>query len=214
MGKDYVVPPSEGLWWATSMQDFRAGNRDKWKWTMMIFTPDWITKNFFNEAIEFTKKKKLELSKSLSKISKVSKPISRVSLMKSWSDIYKPSKVSKISKVLKVSKPISYKPPSKQPYKPKPIRKIIPPIFKLPRLALPKPRRRIVKRKPRRIIRRPSLWALAEKITAPKIRKFEPSGLIMRPIISKRKRKGRRVSPLFRRTLDIDFWKKKKKKRK
>ncbi|MFW9821567.1 MAG: GyrI-like domain-containing protein [Candidatus Thorarchaeota archaeon] len=67
-GKDYVVPPLEGLWWADDMEDFRSGNRDKWKWTMMIRQPKWITKELFDEAIEITKKKKPELSKLLDKI--------------------------------------------------------------------------------------------------------------------------------------------------
>ncbi|MFX1380608.1 MAG: hypothetical protein ACFFA4_16115, partial [Promethearchaeota archaeon] len=38
-GQDYVVPPLEGLWWADDMDDFTEGNRDKWKWTMMIMQP-------------------------------------------------------------------------------------------------------------------------------------------------------------------------------
>jgi hypothetical protein len=47
-GKDYVVPPLEGLWWADNMNDFTEGNRDKWKWTMMIMQPDWITQDIIN----------------------------------------------------------------------------------------------------------------------------------------------------------------------
>ena len=43
-GRDYVVPPLEGLWWAADMAAF-TGARDKsrWDWTMMILTPDWLT---------------------------------------------------------------------------------------------------------------------------------------------------------------------------
>ena len=67
-GKDYVVPPLEGLWWADNMDDFTEGNRDKWKWTMMIMQPDWITHNMVNEAIKITKEKKLELSEVLPKL--------------------------------------------------------------------------------------------------------------------------------------------------
>ena len=67
-GKDYVVPPLEGLWWADDMKDFIAGNRDKWKWTMMIMQPDWITPEMFKKAIEETKQKKPELSKLLPKL--------------------------------------------------------------------------------------------------------------------------------------------------
>jgi hypothetical protein len=67
-GKDYVVPPLEGLWWADNMDDYRSGNRDKWKWTMMIRQPDWITKETIEEAIEMTKTNKPELSGLLDKL--------------------------------------------------------------------------------------------------------------------------------------------------
>ncbi|TFG25797.1 MAG: hypothetical protein EU533_00705 [Promethearchaeota archaeon] len=61
-GKDYVVPPLEGLWWADNMEDFKNGNREKWIWTMMIMQPDWITQEMISEAIDITKDKKTELS--------------------------------------------------------------------------------------------------------------------------------------------------------
>ena len=67
-GKDYVVPPLEGLWWADNMNDFRSGNREKWKWTMMIRQPEWITKEQIDEAIDITKKNKPELSELLDKL--------------------------------------------------------------------------------------------------------------------------------------------------
>ena len=67
-GKDYVVPPLEGLWWADDMNDYRSGIRDKWKWTMMIRQPDWITENLIEEAIQITKKNKPELSDFLDKL--------------------------------------------------------------------------------------------------------------------------------------------------
>ncbi len=52
LGKDYVVPPLEGLWWSADMATFTT-NRDKshWDWTMMIMTPDWITKEMFNTTV-------------------------------------------------------------------------------------------------------------------------------------------------------------------
>ena len=67
-GRDYVVPPLEGLWWADNMADFIEGKRDKWKWTMMIMQPDWITQDMINEAIAITKEKKPELSNLLPKL--------------------------------------------------------------------------------------------------------------------------------------------------
>ncbi|MFW9865753.1 MAG: GyrI-like domain-containing protein [Candidatus Thorarchaeota archaeon] len=67
-GKDYVVPPLEGLWWADNMEDFKEGNRDRWQWTMMIMQPDWITQKMINEAKAIVKEKKPELSELLPKV--------------------------------------------------------------------------------------------------------------------------------------------------
>jgi len=67
-GKDYVVPPLEGLWWADDMNDFTEGNRDKWKWSMMIMQPDWITKDMISESINLTKTKHPEISNVLTKL--------------------------------------------------------------------------------------------------------------------------------------------------
>jgi len=67
-GKDYVVPPLEGLWWADDMKDFTESIRDNWKWTMMIMQPDWITQEMINEAIKVTIEKKPELKDIMSKL--------------------------------------------------------------------------------------------------------------------------------------------------
>jgi hypothetical protein len=42
LGKDYVVPPLEGLWWADDAADFVARRKDRWRWTMMIMAPDFL----------------------------------------------------------------------------------------------------------------------------------------------------------------------------
>ncbi len=42
-GRDHVVGPLEGIWWADDMNAYRAGDRAAWKWRMMIRQPDWIT---------------------------------------------------------------------------------------------------------------------------------------------------------------------------
>lgn len=43
LGRDYVVPPLEGLWWADDMGAFTMpGRRDEWRWSMMLMLPDWI----------------------------------------------------------------------------------------------------------------------------------------------------------------------------
>ena len=57
IGKDYVVPPLEGLWWADDPSDFVARRKDRWRWTMMIMAPDFIERPLFEAAVEKTKKK-------------------------------------------------------------------------------------------------------------------------------------------------------------
>jgi len=51
LGKDYTVPPLEGLWWAEDMSAFVAGDRSNWLWTMMIMQPDWITQEMIDAGI-------------------------------------------------------------------------------------------------------------------------------------------------------------------
>lgn len=53
LGRDYVVMPLEGLWWADDMDAFTAA-RDKsaWDWTLMIMVPDWIDEEMFADAVE------------------------------------------------------------------------------------------------------------------------------------------------------------------
>lgn len=56
-GQDYVVPPLEGLWWADDMADFIADNKHKWRWTMMIMQPDWVTKDMIEQSREMASQK-------------------------------------------------------------------------------------------------------------------------------------------------------------
>ncbi len=52
LGRDYVVPPLEGLWWADDMEFFTsARDKSQWDWTMMIMTPDWIEQQMFDTAV-------------------------------------------------------------------------------------------------------------------------------------------------------------------
>lgn len=55
---DYGVLPLEGLWWSDNMEDFTAGNRDNWKWTLMIMQPELITENMVDDATSEVEKKK------------------------------------------------------------------------------------------------------------------------------------------------------------
>jgi hypothetical protein len=50
-GRDYVVPPLEGLWWAEDMESFTsARDKSQWNWTMMIMTPEWIREDMIQSA--------------------------------------------------------------------------------------------------------------------------------------------------------------------
>jgi hypothetical protein len=51
-GRDFVVPPLQGLWWADDMNDFVARRKDRWRWTMMLMVPDWTTASAVAEAVE------------------------------------------------------------------------------------------------------------------------------------------------------------------
>jgi hypothetical protein len=64
-GKDYVVPPLEGLWWADNLKDFAAGKKDKWRWTMMILAPDLVGKKQFAAAVTRNEKKLGKMPASL-----------------------------------------------------------------------------------------------------------------------------------------------------
>ncbi len=59
LGKDYAVPPLEGLWWADDMSSFTE-NRDKsrWSWALMLMLPEWITENQVLHVIEKIKASK------------------------------------------------------------------------------------------------------------------------------------------------------------
>ncbi len=47
--RDYVAPPLQGLWF-TIPATSAASDRNSWRWTLMIMTPDWITPPMFAEA--------------------------------------------------------------------------------------------------------------------------------------------------------------------
>ena len=57
-GVDYGVLPLEALWWSDDMSAFSTGNKDAWKWTLMIMQPEFITLKMINEATEEVERKK------------------------------------------------------------------------------------------------------------------------------------------------------------
>ncbi len=54
---DYNVRPLEGLWWADDMSDFVTGNKEKWKWTLMIAQLDIVEGRMIEEAVKKAQKK-------------------------------------------------------------------------------------------------------------------------------------------------------------
>ena len=51
MGRRFVQPPLECLCWADDWQDFVEGNRERWKWRVMVPFIDWISEEHFEDAI-------------------------------------------------------------------------------------------------------------------------------------------------------------------
>lgn len=49
-GRDFVVPPLEGLWSARDPESFTARRKDEWDWTMMIMMPDFVDEASFQRA--------------------------------------------------------------------------------------------------------------------------------------------------------------------
>jgi hypothetical protein len=52
LGRDYVVPPLEGLWWAEDMDSFTTvRDKSRWDWTLMLMVPGWIDRAMFAAAV-------------------------------------------------------------------------------------------------------------------------------------------------------------------
>ncbi|NHJ01429.1 MAG: hypothetical protein EAX86_04770 [Candidatus Heimdallarchaeota archaeon] len=69
-GKDYVVMPLEGLWWAEDMDVFTSEfmeQKEEWLWTSLVMQPDFITQELVDKAIIELQEK----NKSLPSLSKL-----------------------------------------------------------------------------------------------------------------------------------------------
>lgn len=51
MGKSYIEPPLEVLWWSDDMRDFIAGDREMLKWRQIIVMADWVDQPLFDRAL-------------------------------------------------------------------------------------------------------------------------------------------------------------------
>ncbi|WP_181785909.1 GyrI-like domain-containing protein [Streptomyces phytophilus] len=50
LGRDFVVGPLEGLWWADRPEVFVTRDKAAWQWRMLISLPEWITDDLVAEA--------------------------------------------------------------------------------------------------------------------------------------------------------------------
>lgn len=50
-GRDFVVGPLEGLWWAASPTAFTTRAKDTWQWRMMIGQPEWMSADLVADAV-------------------------------------------------------------------------------------------------------------------------------------------------------------------
>jgi hypothetical protein len=57
-GRDFVIAPLQGLWWADDMTAFVRRDKATWLWTLLIALPDWITADDVESARASTRKKK------------------------------------------------------------------------------------------------------------------------------------------------------------
>ena len=65
-GRDYVVPPLEGLWWAEDMAVFTTSrDRSAWHWTLLLMTPHWLTAEHLATARQTVAAKKPSLAVEL-----------------------------------------------------------------------------------------------------------------------------------------------------
>jgi hypothetical protein len=73
LGRDYVVPPLEGLWWADDMDHFTASrDKSRWQWTLMLMVPEWVAPETCETAIRQVANSKRPASIDLLRVGSVS----------------------------------------------------------------------------------------------------------------------------------------------
>ncbi|WP_062292427.1 GyrI-like domain-containing protein [Demequina phytophila] len=50
LGRDHVVMPLEGLWWAEDPTAFVSRDKAAWSWTLMVMIPEWIEPDLIEAA--------------------------------------------------------------------------------------------------------------------------------------------------------------------
>jgi len=64
---DYGVLPLQALWWSDDLSAFSTGNKDAWKWTVMVMQPDFVTPALVAAATKEVQRKKKPASLSLTR---------------------------------------------------------------------------------------------------------------------------------------------------
>jgi hypothetical protein len=55
---EFVVPPSEGLWWMEDMREFSLAAKERWDWTLMMMQPQVVTSEVFASVRQQALRKK------------------------------------------------------------------------------------------------------------------------------------------------------------
>jgi len=51
MGFEYAVMPLECLWWVRGTGEYTPGNREEWKWLLMMVQPEYVTSALAREVL-------------------------------------------------------------------------------------------------------------------------------------------------------------------
>ena len=70
-GRDLVVGPLEGLWYADDASVFSARDKAAWSWTMLINQPDWVDDTQIHQAIAAARTKAAAKKKALPALDRV-----------------------------------------------------------------------------------------------------------------------------------------------
>lgn len=62
MGSSFIQAPIEMLYWADDMNDIIRGNKDNWKWKVMITLPVWIDDELFKKSVDEANKTHVDIS--------------------------------------------------------------------------------------------------------------------------------------------------------
>jgi len=65
LGKRFVEPPLEMVYWADDMADLAAGRKERWKWQVLVTLPIWADEAVFHSAVQSVKSRLEEIPDTL-----------------------------------------------------------------------------------------------------------------------------------------------------